>query len=203
MSSSPQHRQHYRPAADFNQRVVPVTRQPQRNWFRVHWSGTSPVQFGVGTYHRFSHPAAPFPMLYLGASLSVCLWEYFGDDVFCGRHVISATKWNGCSISQIGVPQLKKICAVGLEPTRNAMGVDKASLMAADLQIPQQWGLAVQQHPAAFEGIKYSSRFMDQACLALFERGGMAAKLHTTLLGKLQDLDGAVNWLDEHHIALV
>jgi len=59
------------------------------------------------------------------------------------------------------IPQLK-VCAVSLEPTRDAMGVDKASLLATDLSIPQAWGLAVQQHPAAFDALKYSSRFIDQ-----------------------------------------
>lgn len=53
----------------------------------------------------------------------------------------------------------------------------KASLLATDLSIPQAWGLAVQQHPAAFDALKYSSRFIDQSCLALFDRGGMAARL--------------------------
>ena len=62
--------------------------------------------------------------------MSVCLWEYFGDDVFGGGHVISAGKWDGCSLSRISIPQVKA-CAVNLEPTRNAMGVDKASLLAA------------------------------------------------------------------------
>jgi len=83
------------------------------------------------------------------------------------------------------------------------MGVDKASLLAADIGIPQQWGLAVQQHPATFEGIKYSSRFVNQACLALFDRGRLTAKLQETFLGELQDLDAAVDWLDEQGAALV
>lgn len=196
-------RTHYRPDADFGQRPIPVTDQWQRNWFRVHRSGATAVQFGIRPHHRFSHARCPHPFLYVGASLSVCLWEYFGDDIFGGRHVISAAKWNGCGISQIRIPQLK-VCAVNLEPTRNAMVVDKASLLAADLSVPQEWGLAVQRHPAAFEALKYSSRFIDrQPCLALFDRGGMAARLQATLLGNLNDLDAAADWLDENKVALV
>ena len=83
------------------------------------------------------------------------------------------------------------------------MGVDKASLMAADLSVPQDWGLAVQHHPASFDAIKYSSRFVDQPCLALFDRGGMASRLQETLLGELNTLDGAIDWLDERQVALV
>ena len=96
-----------------------------------------------------------------------------------------------------------KVCAVSLERTRDAMSVDKASLLEADLTIPQAWGLAVQGHPAGFEAIKYSSRFLDQLCLTLFDRGGLQAKLRAKALGDLSNLDAAVDWLDERKAALV
>lgn len=134
--------------------------------------------------------------------MAVCLWEYFGDDVFGGRRVIAGSRWARCRLSRITVPTLS-VCAVSLEATRAAMGVDKASLLAADLAVPQAWGLAVQQHPAGFDALKYTSRFVDQPCLALFDRGGMAARLRETALGDLGDLDAAVDWLDERKVALV
>lgn len=191
-----------KPGTNFPQRTIPVTRQPQRAWFRVHRAGVPAALFGRLPHHRFSHPNCPFTLLYVGASIQTCLWEYFGDDVFQGQRVISAAKWNGCCLSQISVPELK-VCAVSLERTRDAMSVDKASLMAADLSIPQAWGLAVQQHPAAFEGIKYPSRFLDQPCLAVFDRGGLGTKLRVKGLGALSNLDAAVAWLDERKAALV
>jgi len=83
------------------------------------------------------------------------------------------------------------------------MSVDRASLLAADLSIPQAWSLAVQEHPAGFEAIKYASRFLDQPCLALFNRGGLQSKLRVQTLGMLSDLDAAVAWLDERNAALV
>lgn len=201
-SRSGPHRPYYTPGTDFSQRLIPVTRQPQRAWFRVHRSGSPAIQFGIRAHHRFSHPDCPFALLYIGASISACLWEYFGDDVFGGRRVISAAKWSDCSLSRLAVPQLK-VCAFGLEPTRDAMGVDKSSLMAIDLGVPQSWGLAVQQHPAGFEAIKYSSRFVAQPCLALFDRGGMPTRLQETPLGPLNGLDAAVDWLHERRAALV
>jgi hypothetical protein len=83
------------------------------------------------------------------------------------------------------------------------MSVDKASLMAADFGVPQAWGLAVQEHPVAFEAIKYSSRFLDLPCLALFDRGGLQARLRVEALGPLSTLDAAVDWLEERDAALV
>jgi len=74
--------------------------------------------------------------------------------------------------------------------------------LAANLSIPQAWGLAVQRHPAGFEAIKYVSRFVDQPCLALFDRGGLQSKLRVTELGALSDLDTPVDWLHERKAAL-
>ena len=191
-----------KPGADFSQRALPITRQPQRIWFRAHWSGAAAVIFGNFPHHRFSHPHSPFPLLYVGATIQACLWEVFGDDIFQGQRSVSLAKWSGYCVSQIVVPELK-VCAVNLERTRDAMSVDKASLMATDFSVPQEWGLAVQQHPAAFEAIKYSSRFLDQPCLALFDRGGLQAKLQVKALGPLNLLEAAVDWLDERKAALV
>jgi hypothetical protein len=191
-----------RPDPDFKQLPIPVTRQPQRIWFRVHKAGTPAILFAKFPRHRFSHPNCPFPFLYVGATLQTCLWEYFGDDVFHGKRMIAAGKWRGCCVSQILVPELNA-CAVSLEKTRDAMRVDKATLLAADLAVPQSWSLAIQEHPADFDAIKYSSRFLDQTCLALFERGRMQSRMRETLLGPLSSLDPAVDWLDERKAALI
>src|ERR1051326_436402 len=109
-----------RPGADFDQRVIPVTRQPQRGWFRVHRTGAAAAWFGKLPHHRFSHPKCPFPLLYVGGTIQTCLWEYFGDDVFKGNRVISAGKWQEGSISQITAPGGKG-WAVNRERTREAL----------------------------------------------------------------------------------
>ncbi len=116
--------------------------------------------------------------------------------------MISAAKWAGCSASQITGPELR-VCAVSLERTCAAMGVDNASLMAADLRIPPAWGLAVQQLPAGFEALKFTSRFRDQPRLAPFDRGGLPARLEVRQLGPLIELDAAVDWMDVRMVALV
>jgi hypothetical protein len=190
------------PEADLRERVIPVTRELREVWFRIHKSGSPAVQFGKFPHHRFSHPKCPFDLAYLGATIQTCLWEIFGDDLFQGKRVIAAGKWNGCQLSQIIIPGLK-VCAVSLERTRDAMNVDKASLLAADLSIPQEWGREVQEHPAGFEAIRYSSRFLDQPCLTLFDRAGIQSRLQVKTLGVLSQIEVAVDWLDERKAALV
>jgi hypothetical protein len=191
-----------RPGQDFGQRLIPVTRQPSRVWYRVHRSAVPAVDFGLLPFHRFSHDRCPHPILYLGASIQTCLWEVFGDDVFQGQRAIALSKWSGRQVSQINVPELA-VCALNLAQTRDAAGVDKASLLATDLSIPQAWGLAVQQHSAGFQAIKYSSRFVDQPCLALFDLEGLAGQLKAGRLGDLVDLDTTVDWLHDRKAALV
>jgi hypothetical protein len=191
-----------RPGADFATRAIPVTRQPARTWFRVHRGAVPALDFGVHDYHRFSDANCPYPLLYVGPTVRTSLWEVFGDDVFQNGCTIAISKWTGRCVSQITAPELK-VCAVSTERTREAMGVDKSSLLDDDLSIPQNWGLALQRHPAGFEAIKYTSRFLDQPCLALFDRDGLRSKLKVKLLGELETLDEAVDWLHERKAALV
>jgi hypothetical protein len=203
MPSNPTHaRSLLGPARDFCQKPIPATRQPPRSWFRVHRLNLPALDFRTEPFHRFSHADCPHSLLCVGPNLQTCLWEVFGDDVFQGERTIAASKWSGRCVSQIRIPELK-VCAVSLEPTREAMGVDKASLLATDLSVPQEWGLAVQQHPAGFQAIKYTSRFVDQPCLALFDRGDLRAKLAEKWLGNLEDLGDAIDWLNERKAALV
>src|SRR2546425_11082383 len=115
-----------RPGPDFDQRLIPVTRQPQRIWFRVHKSGSRAVWFGKLPHHRFSHPNSPFPLLYVGATIQTCLWEYFGDDVFQGKRAISSGKWRGGWFRQKLVPGLE-MCVGGRGRNRGGAGGGKGS----------------------------------------------------------------------------
>jgi hypothetical protein len=199
---SGRHRALLKPAADFASRRIPVARPVARTWYRVHWSDRDPLEFGLHSYHRFSHPEAPHPVLYLGGTMQTCLWEVFGDDVFQRRRTIALTRWEGRSVSRITVPAVRT-CAISATRTRSAMAVDKGSLLSADLEIPQAWRLAIQRHPANFEAIQFTSRFVDQPCLAVFGTTGMNARLKTRLLGDLINLDEAVEWLQAQKMALV
>ena len=195
-------RDSYLPGSDFSSLSIPMSRQPKRHWFRVHRSERPAIDFGIRPHHRFSHPESPFPLLYVGGSLSTCLWEYFGDDVFRGRQVLSKVKWDGCSLSKIEVAQLR-VCSVSDGRTREAMRVDVSAVYNADLQTPQSWSLAIQRHPSGFEAIRYLSRFSDEPCLAVFDRSGIQDRLKETPMGSLNELDEAVQWLTERGAALV
>lgn len=54
-----------------------------------------------------------------------------------------------------------------------------------------------------FEAIKYTGRFVDQPCLALFGRGDVTARLKVKWLGALADLEAAADWLHIPRAALM
>ena len=83
------------------------------------------------------------------------------------------------------------------------MGVDKSSLLAANRDVSQAWGRAVAHHPAGFQGIKYVSRFLDQPCLARFGRNELKGRLKSGMVGTLNDLEEAIDWLHNRRAALV
>ena len=80
--------------------------------------------------------------------------------------------------------------------------VDLSALMHPEVATPQQWGLAIQRHPANFQGIKFKSRFNDKACLAVFQRDGMEKQVKATMIDTLPNDDRAVDWLDKHKVCL-
>ncbi|MHC1764255.1 MAG: RES domain-containing protein [Verrucomicrobiia bacterium] len=155
------------PPADFDQLAIPSSRQRVRQWFRIHRAGQEPLRFARLAHHRFSHPDCPYPLLYLGATIQTCLWEVFGDDMFQNKRIISLDKWQGRRISQVTVPELR-VCACNQLSTRSVMRVDKASLLASSLAVPQAWGLAVQ--PALRSKPLFASRNPGVRCSDLVRR---------------------------------
>ncbi len=181
---------------------LPRARLPARAWYRVHPTAYDAICFSLNPAHRFSHPDCPCEFLYLGADPETCLWERFGDTVFDQDYRIIKKLWMGTSISTINLPSLL-ICDLGRTDVRTALKVDMAALMNYDLSVPQAWGLAIQQHPANFQGVKFNSRFTARLCLALFYRDNLKSALKEKGLGPLANFDEALDWLEKFQIQLV
>ncbi len=190
------------PSENFGSLRIPVKKQLRRFWFRVHRKGVGALDFSVRRHHRYSHCDVPYKILYLATNIQTALWEVFGDDVFRGERVIAASRWNSFQISRIETPQLN-LCELSAEKTRSVMGVDKSSLLASDLAVPQSWGLAIQNHPAGFDGIKYTSRFIDRPCLALFEKPSVVEMVFESRIGDMNEIGPAIDWLGRQRVALV
>lgn len=189
------------PPADFNALKIPGTRQPARHWFRVQQSVHAGLQFGLKPFHRFSHQACPWPILYLAASIDTCLFERFGDEVYDRQKAIPHSLWDAYCVCTVKVPELQ-VCDLARTKTLTSMRADLSALMHNDLAAPQEWGLVLQKHPANFQAIKYRSRFNGKACLALFPRADIQRHLHEDRREPLSKNDPAVAWLDKHEVSL-
>ncbi len=202
MAGNPPARPIRLPPLDLATQDLPRTRQIARAWLRVHPRKLKAIFFSLKPTHRYSHPECPCPILYVAIDAETCLWEIFGDAVFNNRRAVPKTQWDEAMISTIAVPPLH-LCDLSRTSTRSALTVDLAALMNDDLSVPQQWGLAIQRHPAQVPAIKFKSRFTSNACLAVFDRGGIRARLRETRLSALSQFDPALNWLTRHEVTLV
>ena len=189
------------PPPDFGHLKVPGRRLPARTWYRVHPGNHDAIHFSLNPGHRFSHPQCPYPLLYLGADIDTCLFERFGGLLYQQATTLSVSLWRANPVSAIKVPALEA-CDLTQATTLSALRVDLSSLMHHDLATPQQWGLAIQEHPGAFRAIRYASRFNGRPCLALFQRDAIERHLSQTRDETLVASDAAADWLRRHQIRL-
>jgi hypothetical protein len=201
MSNRPGDRPLRLPPPNFAEMKIPRTRQAGRDWFRIHQSGQSPVHFSVDAHHRYSHKDCSFPILYLAADIQTCLFERFGDKAYDNQNAISQSLWSAHCVSTIWVPKIH-VCDLTNSRTLTSLRVDLSALMHTAIAAPQEWGLAIQRHPANFRAVKFKSRFNGNACLALFQRDGIETRLREKQLSRLDDDEMPVDWLDKHQISL-
>ncbi|WP_367875049.1 RES family NAD+ phosphorylase [Luteolibacter sp. Populi] len=191
------------PGPSFGSRPLPVTAVKGMDALRVHGAAYPAVQFRLVSSHRYSHPEASGGLLYLGFDLETCLWECFGDAILDPGSMIARSRWMNQRLSRIRSTASFRICDLTDLKTRSQLKVDLSALKHTDLEIPQAWGQAIQNHPDQIDGLFYPSRFTTGRCLVLFERGGSGATLKSSVIGDLPDLDEADSFLDENKIALV
>jgi len=192
-----------KPRKDFPSENLPVVEFKGLDAQRVHSKDYPAVGFRVVTNHRFSHPASPGGLLYLGESLETCLWESFGDELPDNQDRLSASRWKSSHLSRVQSKATFRICDLTDENVRLALGVDLSALLHPDLAIPHEWGLAIQNHPSAVDGLRYLSRLNQQPSVVLFERPGASGKLWETLIGALPDVIQATEFLVRKSIKLI
>jgi len=180
---------------------LPRTAQPERNWFRIHQTQVAATSFSLNTTHRYSHKDCPYPFLYLGVDADTCLFERFGDLAYDHNRAVPQSIWSAHSLSLLRVPGLV-VCDLTSPRMLSALTVDLSALMHTTFDAPQEWGLALQRHPANFQGLKFRSRFNGKVCLALFRRDGLEKRVKEKKLNTLPNDDAAVDWLAKHKVSL-
>jgi RES domain len=189
------------PPPDLSNATIPRKKEGPRLWYRVHQSRFEAIHFSLRGIHRFSHPDCPDSLLYLACDTATCLFERFGDELYDRALALAFSLWQSHSITAIPVPPIH-VCDLTNAKTLSALRVDLSALMHNDIKTPQQWGLAIQRHPANFQGIKFKSRFNGKMCLALFKRDNLEKSLKQRSGKSLLDSEEAADWLHKHKVSL-
>ena len=201
-SSTPGARPIRLPPPNLATQQLPRTRQIARTWHRVHPKGFKALYFSLNPSHRFSHPKCPYKILYVAIDPETCLFERFGDTLYDTKHHLPQTLWDSTAISTVEAPPFH-LCDLSTTTTRTTLTVDLTALMNADLAVPQQWGLEIQNHPSQVPAIKYRSRFTNKACLAIFDRPGIGSQLKASAMGPVNQFGEALDWLTKHQVTLI
>lgn len=191
------------PAAGFDLKPLPVSAVNPPDMFRVHGLQFPAISFRLNADHRFSHPEAPGGLLYVAEDFETCLWECFGDAILDKNSEINRALWGSKMLSRIESMIPLNFCDLATLSVRRTLGLDLSAMKHTELDVPQAWGLAIQNHPDAVDGLRYSSRFTGNPCIVLFERPGLASQLRETPVSLLAELDTADDFLDANRIALV
>ena len=191
------------PASDFDLTPLPVSETKPLEAIRVHSGQFPAISFRLNPDHRFSHPAAPGGLLYLGEDLETCLWECFGDAILDKGSEITRALWQSRMVSRITFASPPRLCDLTILSVRRTLGLDLSAMKHTELDVPQAWGLAIQNHPDAVDGLRFFSRFTGNPCVALFERPSFASRLRETPVSLLAELDTADDFLDANSVALV
>jgi hypothetical protein len=190
------------PPGDIAGRPLILSAVSTKPWFRVHPIDKSAIHFGISANNRFTPEKSPFGVLYAGEDLHTSLFEMFGDEFLENDYRIRAWKWMSYRVSELQFPSVS-VCDLSDTHARTALGVDIASLMAAEVEIPQKWALAVMNHQSKADGITYQSRFTSRKCLALFNRRDLRRTIQMNLLGALSSLLEANRFLDDYKVKIV
>jgi hypothetical protein len=182
------------PPPNLAQIKIPRSRLPARHWFRVHQTQLAAICFSLNPTHRYSHKDCAWPILYMGEDAETCLFERFGDMAYDHERAVPVSLWRAHSLSVVSAPEVM-VCDLTNPRTLSALMVDLAALMHPKIEAPQEWGLALQRHPANFQGLKFLSRFNGKACLALFQRDGLENRVTEKRVNGLSEDDSAVDWL--------
>jgi hypothetical protein len=192
----------YYPPPDFARCALKRSLVASGPWFRTHPSTQPAIYFSKRSGARFTPEHSPFGVLYAAGDITTSLFEVFGDEMFENDHRIRAFRWLNYSVSKLTIPRVK-ICNLASPQVCSSLNVELGTLMGQEFGATQVWALAIMEHRAEAHGIVYRSRFTQRTCLALFDRGGTASQVEEELVGSLDNLPEANEFLDQYRCIVV
>jgi hypothetical protein len=191
------------PSPEFSSLVLPVVEIQPSSLIRISWNDTDEPRFGKTGKNRFDDPRHHLPEdERYGAS-------YFGFSLACAfaETVLHDRTADPKSGFQIPRDQLNRwvlrfegsplTVAVLTGAHLKRLGGEGALSTIVPYDLPQQWSLAVHEHPGAVDGFAYISRHLNtEQAIVLFDR--VKAKLNVAgAPAKFEQVDGHLAVLSE------
>jgi hypothetical protein len=193
------------PSPDFSSIVLPVIEIKPSTLVRISWKDTGEPRFGKTGKNRFDDPrqhlseADRFGASYFGFTLACAFAETVLHDRTAekGGFEIPGDQLDRWVLRFKGKP-LTVAVLTGAHLKRLGGEGSLSSIVPYDL--PQQWSLAIHEHPVCVDGFMYMSRHLNtEQAVILFER----AKSKLAVAGKpkrFEQTDGHLVVLQEFNV---
>jgi hypothetical protein len=185
-----------------------ATINPGQRFARIyHQRYPEPLGFGK-TKSRFSDPRhrsedRRFGVLYLGSTLKGCFIETILRDRrngVVGDYPIEEAELIQRLYAEIVVTSLLNLVELRGD-ARIRMGIPSDVARSTRQTLARPWSVAFYEHPAAPDGIIYSSRLNDDTNLVVYDRA--IGKLHADRIFRLMEAPGFAGVLNVFKVALV
>ncbi|HSU15305.1 RES family NAD+ phosphorylase [Longimicrobium sp.] len=194
------------PPADLFARDLPIHAVPAAALlYRIHSARRDPLFFGpapgVPPRGRWDAPGGEFRVCYLAEDPHVAFAETFLREP--GMTVIEEPDLVARSLAGIEVRSALRLAAM------HGPGLARAGATAAvctgPYAVSRAWALALHEHPAALDGIRYRARHDDDGfAIALFDRSaGAIVPVDTRVLDPRTLADPIAEWLDRYGMGLI
>jgi hypothetical protein len=173
---------HPYPPEDFPDRELPI-REVSGPLFRLFpVAYDEPLHFGRSGENRFDAPDGSYGVLYAAEEVPGAFIETFGRRL--GKNFITGEELARKLLARIDPARpLRLVDLVGAGQSK--AGVD-GRLFTGSYSVSQAYSLAIHDHPARPDGIRYPARHdTEQVSVALFER--VRPSTEATLLGALNE----------------
>ncbi|AOY97839.1 hypothetical protein BKK79_37825 (plasmid) [Cupriavidus sp. USMAA2-4] len=167
--------------------------------WRIHRSTFGPIHYNRtstgGTPYRFDAPDDQFGVLYASPSFEACMAEAVIRDRFQGKScplLLDEDELNRRCISDLGTTLGRPLRLADLTRPHFHLGMDNRvlSTTAHNYRGPNLWSVAIHDAYPNIDGIYFTSRFANEASVAIFDRAPLIARGDPIPLVKFHQLRG-------------
>ncbi|WP_341249794.1 RES family NAD+ phosphorylase [Cupriavidus pauculus] len=173
------------PPQDLAARVMPVKELDPgvTELWRIHRGVYGPIHYNRrstgGQPYRFDAPDDTFGVLYASPSFAACMAEAVVRDRFQGESLpllLDEAELTLRCVSRLGTATNRPLRLADLTQPHFHLGMDNRILSTADYRGPNLWSAAIHAAYPDIDGLYFTSRFANEASVAIFDRVRIVAQ---------------------------